>query len=179
MLARKNFLQAGLSLKPASQTLVEIPNRSNSQGTYNKMAIPLQKLKFVDHPRYGKVYPVVSLDRRHEYPNVARFSLTALTFSNILTVYSTFFIPIFSAEFSALVANPAVLIPSLFLNYYLYKKHYPLFYMDRSLVTNLFLLSCGRKFVVETREGTSKVITITDVFMTKYLESRYDYRIEF
>lgn len=143
------------------------------------MAIPLQKLKFVDHPRYGKVYPVACLDRRHEYPGVARFSLTALTLTNILTVYSTFFTPIFTAEFSAIIANPAVLIPSLFLNYYVYKRHYPLFYQDRSLLTNLLLLPCGTKFVVETRDGASKVITITDVFMTKYLESRYDYRIEF
>ena len=154
-----------------------IPTRSITD--YNKMAIPIQKLRFIKHPRYGSVYPVIAIDRRHEYPNLARFSLATLSFFNGIVTYSTFYMPIFTAEFSAIVAHPLVLLPSLAVNYYLYRRHYSLFYLDRSMVTSIFLLPCGRKFVVETRDGHSKEVTITDVFMVKYLKSRFDSRVEF
>ena len=143
------------------------------------MAIPLQKLKFVDHPRYGKVYPFVSIDRRNEWANTARFSTVALTLCNGLVLYSTFYVPIFTAEFSAIVAHPFILFPSLALNTYLYKAYNALFYQDRSLVTSLFLKPCGRKFICETRDGSSDEVTINDVFMTKFLSTRWDTKVEF
>ena len=153
--------------------------RSMSTGTYNKMAIPMQKLKFIEHARYGPVYPVVSVDRRKEYPRLARVGTVSLTVFNSLIVYSTFFMPIFTAEFAAIFAHPFLMIPSVFLNYYLYRRNYSLFFLDRSLVTSIFLKPCGTKFIVETRDGESNVVTITDVFMKKYLKSRFDSRIEF
>ena len=87
--------------------------------------------------------------------------------------------PIFTAEFSAIVAHPFVLFPSLALNTYLFKAYNALFYQDRSLVTSLFLMPCGGKFICETRDGNSCEVTINDVFMTKYLSSRFDRKIEF
>lgn len=84
------------------------------------MAIPLQKLKFVDHPRYGSVYPVVSIDRRNEWPNMARFSTAFLSVFNCLTIFSTFYMPIFTAEFAAIVAHPAILLPSIVMNIVFY-----------------------------------------------------------
>ena len=47
------------------------------------------------------------------------------------------------------------------------------------MLTNLFLKPCGTKFIVETRSGESKEVVISDVFMTKYLESRFSSMIEF
>jgi len=96
-----------------------------------------------------------------------------------MVFYSTFYVPIFTAEFSSIVAHPLVFLPSLFLNLYMYKRFYTLFYLDRSIVTSIFLLPCGRKFIVEARDGHSKEVTISDVFMTKYLETYVDERIEF
>ena len=154
------------------------PLRSFSDG-YNKMAIPLQKLKFIKHPRYGCVYPVVSIDRRQEYPNVARLSTSLLSIFNGLVVYSTFYMPIFTAEFSAIVAHPLVMLPSLALNWVLYQRYYSLFYLDRSLLTSLFLKPCGTKFIVETRNGESKEVRIDDVFMVKRIENRFTERTEF
>ena len=110
---------------------------------------------------------------------MARASTCSLSLFNGMVLYSTFFVPIFTAEFAAIVSNPAFLIPSLVLNVILYKRNYALFYQDRTLVTSIFLLPCGRKFVVETRDGHSKVVTINDVFMVKSLESKLDSRIEF
>ena len=51
-----------------------------------------------------------------------------LTIFNGLTFYSTFYMPIFTASFSAIVANPMVLIPSCILNGYMYQRFYALFY---------------------------------------------------
>ena len=51
--------------------------------------------------------------------------------------------------------------------------------MDRSIVSSIFLKQCGRVFIVETRDGASKEVTISDVFMTKYLSHYFDERIEF
>ena len=155
-----------------------IPVRNNVN-EYNKIAIPLQKLKFIKHPRYGSVYPVITIDKSGEYPTLARLSTATLTLFNGLVIYSTFYMPIFTAEFSAIVAHPLLLMPSMLLNYYMYKRNYSLFYLDRSMVTSLFLLPCGRKIVVETRDGQSKEVTINDIFMTKYLHGRFDSRIEF
>ena len=157
---------------------MSLPIRMNSD-TYNKMAIPLQKLKFVNHPRYGQVYPFVSIDRRHEWANLARYSTVGLTIFNGLVLYSTFYMPIFTAEFAAVVAHPLVFLPSIAYNTYLYKAYYSLFYQDRSLVTSLFLMPCGRKFICETRDGDSNEVTINDVFMKKYLKSRFEQKVEF
>ena len=143
------------------------------------MTIPLQKLRFIDHPRYGSVYPVVSVNTAGTYPNLARISTGLLSLMNGLVVYSTFYMPIFTAEFSAIVAHPFILLPSLLLNYYLQKRHYNLFYGNRTLVANMFLKPCGRKFIVETRDGQSCEVTITDVFMTKYLSNSVTSHIEF
>lgn len=169
--------RAAATFKPRLLTAASLPVRNITD--YNKMAIPLQKLKFVQHPRYGRVYPVVSIDRRQEWPKMAKFSTTFLSVFNGVTLYSIFYMPIFAAEFAAFVMHPIVLIPSLITNYILYKRYYSLFYMDRSLVTSLFLLPCGTKFVAEMRNGESKEITITDVFEVKYLETRFYERIEF
>ena len=154
MLARTFFKGRNSVLATAGST------RNLSTGVYNKMAIPMQKLKFINHPRYGTVYPVVSVDRRKEYPRLARISTLSLTAFNGLIVYSTFFMPIFTAEFAAIFAHPFVMIPSVFLNYYLYRRNYSLFFLDRSLVTSIFLKSCGTKFIVETRDGESNEVTI-------------------
>lgn len=148
-------------------------------GEYNKMSIPLKKLKFINHPRYGRVYPFVCIDRRNEWANTARFSTFALSILNGLVLYSTFYMPIFTVEFSAIVANPFVLLPSLAANFYLYKTHNSLFYQDRSLVTNMFLKPNGRYFICETRAGSSDIVKIDDVFMTKFVKTRWETKIEF
>ena len=118
-----------------SAALVAFPQRSFARG----LATPLAKLQHINHPRYGHVYPVISLNRQNEYPNVARFSTVFLSAFNASVMYSAFAMPIYTAQFSAFVANPLFLVPSLFTNYFLYKRYYSLFYMDRSLITAIFL----------------------------------------
>ena len=169
-----------LAQSPSRLVLASATQREFSTNpNFNKMAIPLQKLKFIEHPRYGSVYPVVSIDKRHEWPRLARFSTAFLSMFNASILYSTFFTPIYTAEFAAIVANPLFLIPSLWLNSILYRRNYALFYQDRSLVTSIFLKPCGTKFIAETRDGDMAEVTIQDLFMVKALENKFDNRIEF
>ena len=72
--------------------------------------------------------------------------------------------PIYTAEASAILANPFFLLPSIALNYYLYKSSYALFYMDRSMITNIFLMDNGKQIITETRDGKTKVINIMDIY---------------
>lgn len=87
--------------------------------------------------------------------------------------------PIFTAEFAAIIAHPAILLPSIVMNIVFYKKYYSLFYGDRTMLVNMFLKPCGKKFIVDFRNGESKTVTITDVFMVKYLRARFTSHIEF
>ena len=124
----------------------------------------MAKLRPIIHPRYGKVYPVITIDRRSEYPNLARFSTCTLSVLNMSILYSAFIMPIYTAEFSAFVANPLFMIPSLITNYILYKRYYSLFYLDRSMITNIFMHRNGKQIICETREGKSKVVNNADIF---------------
>ena len=120
--------------------MITQPNRNFAVG----FVIPKAKLNHIIHPRYGKVYPVLCINRKQEWPNLARFSTTALSIINFSIFYSAFCYPLYTAEASAIFANPLFFIPSIALNYILYKRHYSLFYGDRSIITNIFMMDDGK-----------------------------------
>ena len=90
-------------------------SRSIIQNTHRSFSIatPIQRLHFIDHPRYGKVYPVVTLNQDTHYRKTAMSSTVMLTLVNTSILYSTFINQIFTAAFSAIFANPIFLLPSL------------------------------------------------------------------
>ena len=139
----------------------------------------MAKLRPIIHPRYGKVYPVITIDRRTEYPNIARISTCALSLLNFSVLYSAFAMPIYTAEFSAFVANPLFLIPSLVTNYFLYKRYYSLFYLDRSMITSIFLHSNGKQIICETRDGNTSIVNNADIFQQRIVDLKFDKRREF
>ena len=139
----------------------------------------MSKLRHFIHPRYGKVYPVITINRSNEYPNLARFSTATLSIVNFSILYSALIMPIYTAEVSAFVANPLFLIPSIAMNYFLYKRNYSLFYLDRSMITNMYLMSNGKQIICETRDGESKIINNMDIYQTKAIDLKFDRRIEF
>ena len=159
MLAASQRSATSLAHLPCTQIIAQ-PHRSFARG----LATPLAKLHPINHPRYGTVYPVISLNRRSEYPNIARFSTCFLSVFNASVLYSAFAMPIYTAAFSAFVANPLFLVPSLFTNYFLYKRHYSLFYMDRSMITAIFLTENGKQIICETRDGDSVTVNNSDIF---------------
>jgi len=71
-------------------------------------------------------------------------STIGLTLVNGAILYGTFVVPIFTAAFSALFANPLFLIPSLAFNFGLYKRSLIYFYGNRAEVVNIFLKPNGK-----------------------------------
>jgi len=84
------------------------------------IATPIQKLHFVEHPRYGRVYPVVTINTNENWYKTTTASTLALTVVNTSILYSTFVMPLFKASVAAIFANPIFLIPSFTINYLLY-----------------------------------------------------------
>ena len=87
--------------------------------------------------------------------------------------------PFYKASFAAIFANPLFLLPSLALNYFLYQRYYIFFYGDRAQVVNMFLKPNGKQVIVETRDGESKVVIISDIYESKKIDSKYESRIDF
>jgi len=108
------------------------------------ISTPIQKLHFVEHPRYGKVYPIVTINPDKDWDRTARASTVALTGINALCLYSTLAVPLFKAAIAAFVSNPLFLGPSLAANYIMYQKYYVLFYGSRIQVTSMFLKPNGK-----------------------------------
>lgn len=91
-------------------------------------------------------------------------STVLLTMLNTSILYSTFVIPIYTAAFSAIFANPIFLLPSLVGNYILSRRSAVYFYGDRAELVNMYLKPNGKQVIVETRDGESKVINNTDIY---------------
>jgi hypothetical protein len=141
--------------------------------------MPLQKLHFVEHPRYGSVYPFVTLDKSKQYPKTSIISTIGLTCFNTSILYSTFIMPIYIASFSAIFANPIFLLPSLTANYILWRHSSVYLLGERSEVVNMFLKPNGKQIIVETKDGLSKTINTVDIYEAKAIETKYAPRIDF
>jgi hypothetical protein len=143
------------------------------------MATPLQKLHFVQHPRYGRVYPVVTLNTERSYPKTAMLTTVTMTVLNTSILYSTFIMPIYSAAASALFANPFFLLPCLGANYLIWRRSHVYFYGDRSEVVNIFLKPNGKQIMLETRDGESRLVNNTDIYHPKTISDNHDSRVDF
>lgn len=166
MQARNNLIRANWSLLSAA-------TRSFS------MATPLQKLNFVEHPRYGQVYPICCLNTERSYPKIAMSSVVFLSCLNTSILYSTFIMPLYNAAASALFANPFFLVPSLAANYVIWRRSHVYFYGDRAEIVNIFLKPNGKQCILETRDGDSHVVNNTDIYQPKMIADAHDARIDF
>ena len=55
-----------------------------------KMVTPRSKLHFIDHPRYGKVYPIITFDFSRNYFALPVMSYVGLGCVNSVVLYGTF-----------------------------------------------------------------------------------------
>lgn len=87
--------------------------------------------------------------------------------------------PLYTAAASALFANPIFLLPSLFGNYFMWRRSHCYFYGDRAEVVNIFLKSNGKQIIIETRNGESKLVNNSDLYDFKIIEDPHGERIDF
>lgn len=138
---------------------------------------PQAKLHFIEHPRYGRVYPVVCMNDRQLFFNAAKAACLGSSLLNSTIVYSLFVSPIFVPAITAVICNPLFILPSFFLNYALFQRYY-VYFFNRSFVQNVFLKENGKQVVVETLDGESRVINNKDFFKADMITNRYQHRID-
>jgi hypothetical protein len=138
---------------------------------------PQATLHFIDHPRYGKVYPVISMNDKQIYFQLAKSACMGSTALNASIIYSLFVSPIFVPAITAVICNPLFVLPSFFLNYALLQRYY-VYFFNRSFITNMFLKPNGKQVIVETFDGESKVVNNKDFFKAEMITTRYQHRID-
>ena len=134
-------------------------------------------MHFVNHPRYGKVYPVVCMNPNHIYFGSARYACIASSVLNSSILYSLFVQPIFVPAITMVICNPLFMLPSLFINYALVSRYY-VFFMSRSYITSMYLKPNGKQCIVETLDGESKIINNKDFYKAEMITNRYQHRID-
>ena len=140
---------------------------------------PQGKLHFVDHPRYGKVYPIVTHDFSKNYFNLPCMWFGAVSMMNSVFLYATFINQIFTPMAASFLCNPVFLLPSLYYNQAVFQKYYVYFFGARSHVQNMYLLPNGKQVYVETRDGLTKLIENSKFYEPKEYNSKYEKRLDF
>lgn len=139
----------------------------------------MQRLHFVEHPRHGSVYPIVTMNDKESWQVWCKTTAVGLSFFNASVLYSTFVLPIYTAQFASIVANPIFILPSLTLNYLLYQRYYVYFYGNRCQVINMYLKPNGKELLIETRDKECKTVNISDIYDAKVIQTSYEQRIDF
>lgn len=143
-----------------------------------KMVTPRSKLHFIDHPRYGKVYPIVTFDFSRNYFALPVMSYLGLGCINSVVLYGTFINQIFTPVAQSFLCNPLFIVPSLYLNYALFERYYVYFFGARSHLQNMYLKPNGKEVIVETRDGESREIKTFQFFNPKRIRTRHEHRID-
>ena len=140
---------------------------------------PPAKLHFINHPRYGKVYPIVCFDFSKNYFTIPCLGFAGMTTLNSILLYSTLVNQIFTPMVASFVCNPVFLLPSLYYNQALFQRYYVYFFGGRSHVQNMYLLPNGKQVYVETRDGLTKLVDNVKFYDPKPYKSRYEQRLDF
>jgi hypothetical protein len=138
---------------------------------------PQSKMHFINHPRYGPVYPIVCMNPKEIYFKSAQAACVSSSLLNTSILYSLFIQPLFVPAVTAVICNPLFALPSLFLNYALLQRYW-VYFMSRSYVTSLYLKPNGKQVIVETLDGESKTVNNKDFFKADMVTNRYQHRID-
>ena len=130
---------------------------------------PLKKMHFIEHPRFGSVYPVVTYADEDSYVKRGKYGLGAITLFNSGILYNTLVQSVLVANIAAVVANPLFLGPSLFLNYILFQKYRTFIRGPDELVTSMYLKPNGKQIIIETKNGENRTVNTADIYETALL----------
>ena len=154
-----------------SSSLTSTPTRAFT------IVAPQGSLHFIDHPRYGKVYPIVSMNDQQIYFQLSKSACLGSSLLNSIIIYSLFVYPVFVPAITAVVCNPLFVVPSLFMNYALFQRYF-VYFSSQSFIKNMFLKPNGKQVIVETLDGESKVVNNKDFFKADMITNRYQHRID-
>jgi hypothetical protein len=73
---------------PISASMDDVPLVEEDEAPV--LITPRSRLHFIDHPRYGKVYPIVTYDFSRNYFTPPVMSYFGMGFANTVVLYSAF-----------------------------------------------------------------------------------------
>lgn len=144
----------------------------------SQLVKPQGELQFVDHPRHGRVYPVLSLNHAKVWWRTARFSTLFSTSLNTSIFYHLFVSPFYIPAVAAHLCSPLFLLPLLTINYFQLRRYYHYFTFKSYYLTNMYLKPNGRQVVLETLDGNSTEVNNADFFDLKQINNNYIQKLE-
>lgn len=138
--------------------------------------VPNKDLIFINHPKYGRVYPVYIGDKEFNKKNSPFKYLPAtllLTGINLLYMLSGFQIFPVTLVYQNFYSKDVVFISSLILNYFLLKKYFKFVGNYDNRVRCLYLLPSGDKVIIENFDGNVHNLEIFDIYEYN-MRNKYD-----
>ena len=139
----------------------------------------MKAIRFINHPRWGKVYPIITKDTSTDYIKYGRASTVGLTSANMVILHSTVIRATLEANLAAFVCHPFFLIPSLLLNYCMMQYNYSYFKASKNILTNMFLKPNGKEIIYECRDGSHKTIPSSDIYEPVFLNTKWESSVTF
>ena len=85
--AKRTFMKSAQMVRPFASFS---PSMAHETFIENQTFTPKSKLYFIDHPRYGKVYPVFTYNFDKSYWKLPCYSFCGLSIVNSVVMYGTF-----------------------------------------------------------------------------------------
>ncbi len=142
-------------------------NFKKHRSSISNLYIPNKDLLFINHPKYGKVYPVYIADKAYNKKNnpLIYLPLTLIfTSFNFFLLFSGFQMIPLTWLYELLYSNDLVLFSSFMLNYFLLRKYFKFIGNYDNRVKSLYLLPTGDRLILETFEGSIKRFEIMDIY---------------
>jgi len=129
--------------------------------------IPYKKLSFINHAKFGSVYPVYIADTEHYLKNNPKKIMPLLSFFtciNLFVCLSGFQIIPMTKLYDFLFVSDTSVFFSVLFNVYLMKKYIDSLIKYRNRVKNLFLMPSGMQIIIESFDGNKNHVDIQDIF---------------
>lgn len=144
--------------------------------------IPKKELQFINHPKYGRVYPVYIADEdynKKENPKKIMPLMLLLTGFNLYMILTGMQILPMSDMYYTIYtnANEIIFLTSAFINYYLLRKYFKFLSNYSSRVKAFYLLPSGDKVILETFDGSVKRFENIDIFESNVRNKFEDIRM--
>jgi hypothetical protein len=169
---RKGEFLGGLNFNFNSNTLCNGLNKNSI--SFNKtqirnfvLYIPNKKLIFINHPKYGKVYPVYIGDQNYNKKNNPKklmpfiLLFSAINLFIFLTSWELF--PV-TTLYQFFHSNEIIYLTSVFINVFLLRKYFKYLTDYSNRVRCMYLFPSGNKILLECFDGSVNRLENLDIY---------------
>lgn len=168
----KREIQNGLNtIEPIIINTNGVNGYSNSFNNFSKrnfaLYIPNKKLIFIDHPKYGKVYPVYIGDQNYNKKNNPKKLMPFILLFSAINLYifltSWELLPV-TTLYKFFHSNELIFLTSVFINVYFLRKYFKYLSDYSNRVRCMYLFPSGNKILLECFDGSVNRLENMDIF---------------